>query len=79
MRYYQEHENIEVGINKTDMYELDKLILDKSYKEWCKCAFGRKTKNIHDMKIFNYMNRIHDNKINKNSECNSIHCIINPS
>ena len=33
MRYYQEHENIEVGINKTDMYELDKLVLDDIHKE----------------------------------------------
>ena len=31
---HQEHENIEYGINENKLYELDKLSLEDSQKEW---------------------------------------------
>ena len=43
-------------INEEELYEIDKLILDKNYKEWRTREFERKLKNIHDMKSFNNMN-----------------------
>ena len=32
MSDYQEHDKIEYGIDESDMYEIDKLVLDESHK-----------------------------------------------
>ena len=34
---YQEHENIEDIIDEAELYDLYKLSLGGSYKEWCNC------------------------------------------
>ena len=44
-----------------------------------KHEFESELKIIYDMKRPNGMNCIHDNKVNKISECNLLHDIINPS
>ena len=36
------------------------------------------TENIYRIKNYNYMTHIHDNKVNKISECNILHDTINP-
>ena len=64
MSDYQEHENIKYGINKADLRELDKLSLGEIHKYWCKRSFRSKLENIYDLKIFNDINFIHDNKVN---------------
>ena len=43
-------------INEKELYKIDKLSLDKNYKEWRTYEFERKLENIHDMKRFNNMN-----------------------
>ena len=59
------------------MYELDKLSLDDSQKELRKCVFESELKNMCDMKSLNYMNCIHDNKINNIAKFNLLHGILN--
>ena len=76
---YQEHENIKYGSNKPGIYELDKLSLDYSNKEWSKRVFERNLENIYNTKFLNDMNFIHDNTINNIDECNSPYDILNPS
>ena len=65
---YQEHENIEYIIDETSLYDIDKLSLGGSHKEWRKRESVRELEIIYDMKRLNYMNFIHDNKINNISE-----------
>ena len=57
--------------------ELDKMIIDE--KKWFNLACEGKLKYIHDIKIPNGMNCIHENKVNKISEYSLLHDIINPS
>ena len=48
-------------------------------KQWSKHAFEIKLKNIYYIKRQNGMTCIHENNINKMSEFNLIHDILNPS
>ena len=57
-----EYENTDSEIDEKDLHEIDKLSLDDSNKEWCKCEFESKLKDIYDMRRLNDMNCIHDNK-----------------
>ena len=59
------------------MYELDKLSLYNSHKEWCKHTYERKPENIYDMNILNDMNCIHDNKVHNIDEWNLLPDILN--
>ena len=59
------------------MYELDKMILDYSHKEWPRPEFESELKNIYDINILNDMNFINENKVNDITECNVLHDIIN--
>ena len=76
---YQEHEKTKYGTNEAEMYELYKLSLDGSHKEWQKRTSEIKHKNIYDIKSLNDINRINDNKVNNISECNLLHDILNTS
>ena len=69
--------NIKDGIDESNLYELDKLSLGDSHKEWLNHGFGIELKNIHDMKSLNYMNGIHENKVNNMSEWILLHDILN--
>ena len=57
--------------------KIDKLSPDNSHKEWRKYAFEIKLEIIYDMKSFNDMNYIHDNKANNVAECNLLRNIKN--
>ena len=56
---------------------MDKLILDE--KKLFKREFEIELKYIYDIKRLNSMNHIHDNKVNKISELNLLHDILNIS
>ena len=60
---YQEHEKTKYGTNEAEMYELYKLSLDGSHKEWYNHEFGSKIKNIYYIKSFNVVNILHGNKL----------------
>ena len=52
---------------------------DKKEKlEWSKHAFKCKLENVYGIENRNDMTRIHPDKVNKISECNLLHDIINP-
>ena len=74
---YESHENIDVEFDEYELYDIDKISLDE--KEWRKCAFESELKNTYDIKIPNGMVCIHKNEVNKISECNLLHDILNPS
>ena len=75
----KEYENTNSEIDEKDLYELYKLSLDDSNKEWHNSEFEGKLETICDMKILNDMNHLHDNKVNNISEWNLLHDIINNS
>ena len=50
---------------------------NKEKIEWHNRAFERKQKNTYGIENQNNMTRIHDNKVNKITECNLLHDIIN--
>ena len=52
------------------MYELYKLSLDYSHKEWHKCAFESEHENIYYILSLNDMNHIHYEGVNNIFECN---------
>ena len=56
----ESQENIDSEIDDNDLYDIDNMILDEK-KEWRKCAFERKLKNIYDIKIHNVMTCMHKN------------------
>ena len=62
------HQNIHMEVDKYELYELDKMILDE--KHCYKRVFESKLKYIFDIKRPNGMNCIHENKVNNISECN---------
>ena len=62
---------------KKDLDDLDKFSIYEKKRR--KRAYGRELKNIHDTKILNSMNIIHNNKVNNIAECNLLHGIINIS
>ena len=64
---------------RRQLYDLDKLSFGGSHKEWRKCESVRELKIIYDMKILNYMNCIHDNKINNIATRNLQHDILDSS
>ena len=74
---YESHENIDVEFDEYELYDIDKISLDE--KEWRKCVFESKLKKTCDIKIPNGMVCIHKNEVNKRSECNLLHDILNPS
>ena len=74
---YETHENIDDEVDEDDLYNIEKMRPDE--KLWRKRAFEIKLKNTYDIKIPNVMTRIHGEKVNKITECNLIHDIINPS
>ena len=51
------------------------MILDE--KEWCKSAFESVLKYIYDIKRVNGMNCIHENKVRKIAEYNSLNDMVN--
>ena len=55
------------------------MSLDDSQKELRKCVFESELKNMCDMKSLNYMNCIHDNKINNIATRNLQHDILDSS
>ena len=55
------------------------MSLGGSHKEWRKRESVRELEIIYDMKRLNYMNSIHNNKINNISEWNLPYDILNPS
>ena len=58
----QEYEKTDSKIYEKELYDLEKLSLDDSHKEWRKPDFERKLINIYDMKSMNDMNIIYDKK-----------------
>ena len=48
-------------------------------KKRCRCEFENKLKYIYDIKKSDCINCIHENEVNKISECNLLHDILNPS
>ena len=50
----------------------------KEKLEWLKRAFECKQKSTHGIENKNYMTTIHDKEVNKISEWNFLHDIINP-
>ena len=54
------------------------MSLDEN-KEWRKRVFGSELENIYDVKNQNGMTCIHENKVDKISEQNLLHYILNPS
>ena len=64
---------------KKKLYELNKLSLNDSLKEWRKRAFESKLENMYDMKSLNDINCIHLNKVNNIAEWNLLHVILNTS
>ena len=56
-----EHGNTEGEIDEKYLHEIDKLSLDRNYKEWRKRAFESELENMYDTKRLNSMNSIHDN------------------
>ena len=53
------HEKINAEVDEDELYDLDKLSLDK--KKWLKREFEKELKNINDMKSLDSMNNTHDN------------------
>ena len=64
---------------KKKLYELNKLSLNDSLKEWRKRAFESELENMYDMKSLNDINCIHLNKVNNIAEWNLLHVILNTS
>ena len=52
------HEKIDSDIDEKELYEIDKLILDDSYKEWRHHVFESERESIYDMNISNDRNNI---------------------
>ena len=77
---YEAHENVDYEIDENDLYHIDNTSLDENKEkiEWRKRAFEKKLENIYEIEIYNGMTCIHRNKVNKWSECNLLHDIINP-
>ena len=44
--YYKEYKHLEYGINVTDLYDIDDLILNNSHKEYCKRGFEIKLEHF---------------------------------
>ena len=74
---YETHENIDDKIYDDDMYKIDKMSLGEN--KWRKRSFENELKITYNIKIPNGMNCIHDNEVNKISELNLLHDILNPS
>ena len=70
---------MDIEIDEEDRYELIKIILDVSHREWTKSVLDIKLKNVYNMNIFKDTNHIHDSKVNNLSECNLLHDILNPT
>ena len=52
---------------------------NKEKTEWCKRDFESKLENTYDIENQNGMTCIHGNEVNKTSECNLLHEILNPT
>ena len=73
---YEIHENIDVEVNKYELYKIDKLSLDKN--TWHKCAFESEIKIIYDINRPNGMSHILVNKVNNIFGLNFLHDGLNP-
>ena len=74
------HKNIESELDENYLYQIDNMSLnDKKEKtEWCNRAFEFKLENTYEIQSQNGMTCIHGNRVNKWSEFNLIHDILNP-
>ena len=74
------HKNIEYDIDENDLYQIDNMSLygKKENTERHERAFESKLENTYYIEIQNIMTAIHGNKVNKLSEFNLLHDIINP-
>ena len=72
--------NIGSEIDENDLYEIDNMSLDKNKEnaEWRKYAFESELENKYDIEIQIGTACIHVNEVNKISECNLLHDILNP-
>ena len=73
-------ENIESDFDENKIYQIENISIEdtKMKIEWRKCAFECKLKNTYGIENRNAMTRMHDNEVNKISEWNLLHDIINP-
>ena len=74
---YETHDNIDENVDEDYLYKIDKISLD--YKYWHKRAIESEIKNIYDIKRPNGMSFIHENEVNRVSECNLINDMLSPS
>ena len=74
------HENIEPEIDDNNLYHIYNMTLDdkKENTEWLKRAFQSKLENTYDIESHNGITCIYANKVNKSSEFNLLHYILNP-
>ena len=74
------HGKIDYVIDENDLYEIDNMSLDKNKEnaEWRKYAFESELENKYDIEIQIGTACIHVNEVNKISECNLLHDILNP-
>ena len=73
-------ENIESDLDGNEIYHIENISLDgiKEKLEWHRRAFYCKQENTYGIENQNDMKCVHYNEVNKISECNLLHYILNP-